>query len=680
MKKITVICLFLLLSFRVCCQIDTLVQNSAIIDEVIDAIEWQTIDIEDEEDVEELLDFQIEEEKYNINDLTEPQAFLFLKLTDYQYYHLKKYIYESGELLSLYELAAVEGFDREMVMKLLPYIYVKPVITKKRYFSKFFPRSKQKLLLRYGQILEPKLGYDTTRNSHYLGTPQRLMFKYTFTSGDNFSLGIAGEKDAGEQWGRSVQKYGFDFYSGHIQIKNISWLKSLILGDYRVSIGQGLLLGNGLRMGSGTVEGARQMVTTLRPITAMNESQFFRGIAVELGNYRYLATMFCSFRFYDAQLNDTIAETPFLESALSVGGYHRTDTEISKRKTVPCWVYGGNFMIRFPRFKIGVSALSDNYLYPNYNSGNLYQLYCFTGNKGGNISIDYQLVVKNSVLFGEVATTFQGAPAILQGAIVKLHPRLHLSLLFRYYGKHYYATYGGAYSRNTQMNNEMGLLLNAKLFLLPKLSLNLSSDFYQIFWLKYRLDKPSRYADFSLKAEWSPARTLSGIFQYKYYHLYQNFSNQYYNNIVDLPSHKLGVTLKVFGLGYFSLKTGVNFIFVKHQNGKKMSGMLLYQDFCVKFPKPNFSFIARVALFDTDSYNERLYAYENDLTQTFTIASYYGKGMKFYAICQYKWRFISFQIKISRLLFRDRNSVGSGLEEIKANHKTEVKGQIILSF
>ena len=78
MKKITVICLFLLLSFRVCCQIDTLVQNSAIIDEVIDAIEWQTIDIEDEEDVEELLDFQIEEEKYNINDLTEPQAFLFL--------------------------------------------------------------------------------------------------------------------------------------------------------------------------------------------------------------------------------------------------------------------------------------------------------------------------------------------------------------------------------------------------------------------------------------------------------------------------------------------------------------------------------------------------------------------------------------------------------------------------
>lgn len=680
MKRLILILCFHLLYFYFYAQVDTSSLNSSIIDEVLDAIEWQAAEIEEDEDVGELIDFQIDEGKYNMNDLTGSQAFLFLKLTDYQYYHLKKYIYESGELLSLYELAAVEGFDEEIVRKLMPYIYVKPVITKKRYFSKFFPRSKQKLLMRYGQFLEPQLGYDTTRNSHYLGTPQRLMFKYSFTSGDNFSLGIAGEKDAGEQWGRGAQKYGFDFYSGHIQIKNISWLKSLILGDYRVSVGQGLLLGNSLRMGSGTVEGARQMVTPLRPITAMNESQFFRGLAVELGNYRYSATMFCSFRFYDAQLNDTIAEEPFLESAISIGGYHRTDAEVKKRKTIPCWVYGGNFSIRFSRFKIGVSALSDNYLYPNFNSGNLYQCYQFTGEKGGNVSIDYQWVVKNCILFGEVATTFSGAPAFLQGTIVKLHPRLHLSLLFRYYSKHYYATYGGAYSRNTQMNNEMGLLLNAKLFLLPKLSLNLSSDFYQIFWLKYRLDKPSQYADFSLKAEWTPARTLLGTLQYKYYHLYQNYSNTYYNNIVDLPTHKLGVVMKISILDFLSLKTGANFIFSKDNSGKNMSGMLLYQDFILIYPKPNLSCIARIALFDTDSYNERLYAYENDLTQTFTIASYYGKGVKFYGIFQYKWRFLNVQFKISRVLYRDRALIGSGLEEINSNHKTEVKGQIILSF
>lgn len=674
-----IIGLFLFCSLQIYAQNDTLQPNSNFVDEVMDAIEWQAFDSEEDEDIGETLDFPIDGERFNLNDLSEAQAFLFLKLTDYQYFHLKKYIYECGEFLSMYELAAVEGFDEETVKRILPYVYVMPVASKNRYFSRFFKRSKQKLLLRYGQILEDKPGYDTARANHYAGSPQRLLFKYTFTSGDNFSLGIAGEKDAGEQWGRGAQKYGFDFYSGHLQIKNISWLKSLILGDYRVMSGQGLLLGNTLRMGSGTVEGARQTPTALRPVTAMNESQFFRGLALELGNYRYSATLFCSFRMYDAQVNDSIVEDPFLESAISVGGYHRTETEIAKRRTVPAWVYGGSFTCRFSRFKFGISALSDNYLFSNFNAGEPYQKYKFTGTRGGNISIDYQWIVKNTILFGEFATTFNGACAFLQGAIVKPHPRLQASLLFRYFGKEYYAAYGGAYSRNTQMNNEIGVLLNTRIFLLPKLTINLSSDFYQIHWLKYRLDKPSSYADFSLKAEWTPTRSLSGTFQYKCYHLYQNSSNEYYNNIVDLPCQKIGAVLKIAAAEWISLKTGANFAFIK-KDSERNSGMVLYQDLHLKWTRINLSGIMRVAVFDTDSYDERLYAYENDLSQTFTIASYYGKGVKVYGVLQYKWRFLNCQVKVSRLLFRDREQIGSGLEQIEGNHKTEVKAQLIFSI
>ena len=38
----------------------------------------------------------------------------------------------------------------------------------------------------------------------------------------------------------------------------------------------------------------------------------------------------------------------------------------------------------------------------------------------------------------------------------------------------------------------------------------------------------------------------------------------------------------------------------------------------------------RLAWFDTDGYNSRLYAYENDLLYSFSIPALYGKGIRSY--------------------------------------------------
>lgn len=647
---------------------------------VIDLLEntMEGVAIE-ETDLYEDLELPIVGEQFNINDLTEQQAFKFLHLSDYQYYHLKKYIFEHEEILSLYELAAVEGFDYKEVKRLSPYVCVQPMVSKSRYFKGFFKRSNQRLLLRYGSILERKDGYDTTRSTHYLGSPSRLLFKYTFSSGENFSLGIAGEKDPGEQWGKGAQKYGFDFYSGHVQIKNISCLKSLILGDYKVTFGQGLTLGNALRMGVGTVEGIRQDGTPLRSVTAMNESQFFRGGAVLLGNYRYSALLFYSYRYYDARVNDTIVEDPFVESAISILGNYRTPSEVKKRHTIPVWVAGGTFSARWDMFRLGFSALFHHFPCQNFNSGMPYQQFYFQGSKGGNVSLDYQALVGKVVLFGEMAMAFNKGLAWVQGAIFKPHPRLHLSLMFRRFGKKYYALYGGAYARNSKYNNELGCLINATIFLLPKVTLYVSSDFYEATWLKYNLDKPTRYADFSLKVEWSPTRKFLGTFQYKIGRSYVNRNNGFYNEIDLLLSHKLLALFRLDLSEKIKIKSGVN-LYLANNHEKKIEGVLLYQDLILRSMRIGLTGIVRMAIFDSDEYRARLFAYENDLTQSFTIASYYGKGVKVYGILQYKWKFINFQCKISRLIFRDRVIIGSGLEQIKGNHKTEVKMQLQLSF
>ena len=43
-------------------------------------------------------------------------------LSDYQVYHLKRYLELYGPMQSMYELMAVEGFNKETVMRLLPFV------------------------------------------------------------------------------------------------------------------------------------------------------------------------------------------------------------------------------------------------------------------------------------------------------------------------------------------------------------------------------------------------------------------------------------------------------------------------------------------------------------------------------------------------------------------------------
>ena len=89
---------------------------------------------------------------------------------------------------------------------------------------------------------------------------------------------------------------------------------------------------------------------------------------------------------------------------------------------------------------------------------------------------------------------------------------------------------------------------------------------------------------------------------------------------------------------------------------------------------------ADIAYFDTDRYDERLYAYENDVYYAFTIGSYYYQGMRAYLLVRYKIRDFSIWFRISRTHYLNRNDISSGLTHIDKPHKTEVKVQFLYRF
>jgi hypothetical protein len=674
MKKIL---LTLLLPATCFAQIDTNFTRINLEDHFIEEIE--SLDIEEESDfMEELAEIYGTQEKINLNDLSPEIAFSILKMSDFQYYQLQKYISENGFLVTIYELVAVEGFTLEYVQQLEPYIFVSAAKEKKRNLKTILKRPKQKLLMRYTQILEKKAGYDKNRKTHYVGTPQQYAFRYQFAASEHITFGFSGKKNAGEEYFKGSQKQGFGFYSLHLQVKNIGILQSIIVGDYRLHFGQGMIMGNGfLSNSSGEI---RKTGAVQRPVTAMSQSNFLRGITVQLGNYKFSGTVFFGYRFFDGNVVEIEPELFAFDGAITNNGLHRTETEINKRNALLNRVYGAHFRTQLKSFRIGTQITRTEFSLPILQPSRPYQYFDFSGKSLCNASLDYQVLLKHHIFFGEIAVSSTKGYGILQGAILKIDPRVKLSALFRQFSKNFAALDGKPYSKNSKLNNETGLLLTSEIILSKKINMVVLLDMYQFLWLRYLIDKPLLHLDASLRFDVAIARNCAMMVRYTYKTQAKNFrENVIYNQISEMEQHRLRMVLSYNFMQFLQLKSEISGICNRNPQKKETRfGLLAYQDVGVNLAKTGFDFKLRFALFDTDTYDERLYAYENDLSFTFNISSYYYRGCKNYFIIRWKSKRFEIQGKISRTLFLNKHQISSGLELIDAPHKTEVKVQIIL--
>jgi hypothetical protein len=670
----------LLLPITLQAQIDSTFTPIRFEDNLIEEIE--TMDFEDENDfMEELSEFYDEQEKININDLPPETAFSILKMSDEQYYQLQKYIAEKGFLISVFELASVEGFTTEYVQQIEPYIVATAVDKERKHtFKSLFKRTKHKLLIRYSQIIENKAGYDKNRNTHYMGSPQMYAFRYNFSASEHITLGFAGKKNAGEEFFKGSQKQGFGFYSFHLQVKKIGILQSVIVGDYRLHFGQGLIMGNGfLNNSSGEI---RKTGSVQRPVTAMSQNNFLRGITLQLGNYKFSGAIFFGHRFFDGNAVEVEPEIFAFEGAVSNTGLHRTETEINKRDALFNRVYGAHFHAHLKTFKIGAQIMRSEFSMPVLPSTRPYQYFDISGKGVCNASVDYQLLIKHHILFGEVAASSTNGFAFLQGAIFKVDPRVKISALLRHFSKNFASLDGKPYSKNSKLNNETGLLLTSEIVLTSKVNMVALFDIYQFHWLKYLIDKPVPYMDASLRFDIAISRNCALLVRYTYKTQVKNFrEEQPYNQIFETQQHRLRMVLSYTFLQYLQFKSEVSGVLNSNTHKKEnLFGVLAYQDIGVNLEKQGLDFKLRFAMFDTDTYDERLYAYENDISYTFTINSYYYRGCKGYIIIKWKYRWFEIQGKISRLLFFNKNQISSGLELIDAPHKTEVKVQMLIKL
>lgn len=676
--------IFLFTLPKICAQQDSVSPSTNLPQQLFESVEERLSEMGDEVDVSDELEMLLQGQtgKINLNDVAAEVAYVILQLTDYQYYQLQLYIETYGELVSIYELAAVDGYDRAEVERIMPLVEVKPRYRNGNPFTAFFKRSHSTLLLRYRQLIEPQAGYADSAENGYAGSPTRLTFKYSFQSGEHFSMALSGEKDAGEEWFKGSQKQGFDHYAFFMQFQRIGILKSCVIGDYTLGFGQGITMG-GRMMGvkGGGAAQIRRFPSLLRATAPMNESSNLRGVAFVIGNSYYSGTFFYSHRFFDGKTSRDSTGQLCFDGSLSNTGYHRTAAEIAHKNAMMNRQYGAHFQLNKRIFSLGITGMNTQFSIPVSPRSDLYQKYGFAGKYVANFSADFKVILRKTILFGEAGMSVchkRTGTAGVVGSIFDLDPRVKFSALFRYYSRNFLSLSGSSFGLGSSSNGQYGLYLATDFVTSRHTFLTMNADFVQYDWLRYQIDKPPVAFDFGAKLSINPTRHLTANLKYQLYLKEQNSKeSEYFVSVRPTYSHRIRAVIDCQPIDWLTLKTEADYLFNDNGGSKIQQGGLLYQDIGIAIDKIGLGIKLRFAIFDTDSYAERLYAYEQDLLYAFTINGYYGKGIRYYIVVNYGIAFFDLQIRFSQTRFDDRNSISSGVTLIEGNTKSEIAAQMI---
>ena len=602
-------------------------------------------------------------------------------LSDIQIENTLSYVYENGGMKTIYELQLVEGLDMTDIRRMLPFVRIEDVDNtgKKIYWNDVIKYGKNELFFRLDKGLESKEGYQLVPNEDvnapainpmYLGNEIYNSVKYRFHFKDRIQFGFTGEKDAGEQFWGSVHK-GYDFYSVYAQINNIGKFKTIVLGDFRANFGQGLVLHPEFGMGkSSYVLNVTPRSSGLKKFSSTDEYNYFRGAGATVKQGKFDISAFCSNKMIDG---DTVNGT---FPTIIKTGYHRTQDELSKKKTVNQQIIGGNVTYTNMNLQMGATAVHTELSSALVTDKSVYNYFYFSGNKQTTGGLFYRYRLKKLNLFGETAMTDNGSVATLNGCYFSPSSQVSLVVLQRYYSPEYDTFYATSFSETSRINDESGIYMGAEVRPFRKWKFAAYADSYYFPWPKYGIDAPSVGNDYLLQADFAATRNMSMYWRFRFEEAQRNLSNSTAVMPIIVPKKKASLRYQlVYSYGNFSFKDVLEGNLVRKGDSALTYGVIAAQDVSYEFSKIPLHVDFRYQFFDAVDYENRLYSYEKDVLYAFSIPMYFGLGSRYYLNFQYDVnKHLSLWFKIAQTVYADdRESLSSGNEAIWGSRKTDMR-------
>ncbi|MGB0805580.1 MAG: helix-hairpin-helix domain-containing protein [Salibacteraceae bacterium] len=627
----------------------------------------------------------------NLNSATEEELESLNLLSPFQVRNFINYRIKKGELLTIYELRGIDGFDLMTIQNIVPFIDAKPKSKQDNFnLKKSLQFGNHEIMALWGQVMEEQQGYtepdsNSSENSRYLGDPNRLYFRYRFKYANKLSFGLTAEKDPGEEFFKGSNTNGFDYYSAHLYAANIGIVKQLAVGDFHAQFGQGLTFWSGFsyRKTADALNVVRYG-RKLSPYASRNENNFLRGAGTTIQIKDFELTAFYSNKGIDANLadRDTLNAEDRTFTSFQESGLHRTPGEIADKKAVNEQIIGANLGWSKNAIKLGSRIIHSKYGTQFDGNKQLYQKYQLDTNQWYNAGLDANILLKNINLFGEASMSSNGGWAYLAGALLKLDDRFSLSIINRNFQPDYLSVYANSFGERSENNNEKGLYVGAKADIANGVVLTGYVDKYQFDWLSFRADGPLEGLDYMLRLQWQINRSLSVYSRYRTETQTNNANiDQTINSLTETSRSYLRFHLTYSASSQFKINSRVEFSKSNYPGAENGTGFVVYQDFQYKFMDYKSTLTGRLAIFDIDDYNARIYAYENDVLYYFSVPAFYKRGTRGFLVYHYKPnRKIEFWAKVSRTFLSHENTFGSGTELIQVPQKTEVRVQVRYKF
>jgi hypothetical protein len=296
------------------------------------------------------------------------------------------------------------------------------------------------------------------------------------------------------------------------------------------------------------------------------------------------------------------------------------------------------------------------------------------------LSCDYNWSLRNFNFFGELArSSFSGDWANMHGVLFSMDPRASFSILYRNYQKGYQTFYNAGFSEGSNTQNESGIYAGMKLKLNSDWSLNSYVDLFKFPWMKYQVDAPSEGHEIMIQPTFKPNKQLEIYGRYRE-QLRQKNSRDSDGTVTEIENvlqrnYRLNLSYAISEV--FTIKSRIEYVTIDRPSNDPEKGMIITQDVLFKPKNLPFDLSLRYALFDTDSYDSRIYTYENNALYVFAVPAYYYQGSRAYILVRYSFfKHCDLWVRFGTFIYNNRDSIGSGAEEVLGSKKSELTFQL----
>lgn len=574
-----------------------------------------------------------------------------------------------GALLAWYELQVIPGFSPARLAVLQAHCEVSAGHQRDSWRNSW-REAKHSVMSRSDFNWPLAAGYNTQRRtdgrSHYAGSPlgQRLQYRQ---QGLMHKAALTLSREAGE--------LGFDRLGGHVQLQSNGRIKRLVLGDYHLQWGEGLVANTGFgAMRGTTLDGYFFPGMQLKGASGAQLFGTYRGAIAQIRLNNRWHWVPWLYRMHWSSSLQSLSDGNGHFSSINRSGLHRTPTERLNRHNLQVQGWGSVMQYQNQGFCLVAGMQYLQLGWPASPYPEPYRKLQPTGTDRWHTSLSHQYRMRRMQFQGELVWQAQGGMAIVQQWFANLPGNLQSRVAFRHFNPQFHSYLGNSLQRGSEVSNEQGWLFNLQYQPARKLTIAAFADFYRYPWLRYRIDAPATGSEQRLLLHWQADKHKSLSWQTRFEEFERNGSATDWSATQTFRRfrHNLQYHEQVSENWDYSWQWGFNILYPPNAQPAHAYALLLR----LRYEHEKWRFATQFSFFDVPDYDNRFFFTEPDVLYGAGMAQLSGSGQRFVLLVQYKQRRFDLWLRYARMQQTDRDQLGSGLEQLPGNLRHQIRLQL----